>query len=457
MKQNILTYNGSQYHLALRIFSPTSRVDYDNITKDEFDVLLYENVEKLEFENDLSNPLLIGELIYKDNSDSVLNKFLTVSCRYLNITIKKLKNLTTISANEIVEEDLKFDHTFIITSIDKIKQEDSVITYSLKYVSTHWWNFNSNVLYSTHNNTYNSKKSPIEILKILYNQCGLDFDVNDISTKALTHFLSDTDESLKTAQQYLLKRMYDLEALDSPGLIKVIYDYITNRYMMWSLRKHSGDSYVSEVYPTLTAEEVNRNTITLPMFNKYIDTLGNQDPTSIDIVNFGSLELEYPNEFGYSYWTYDYATNTFKKKDVTNENILQSLPYLKNDILNFEKKHFEIETMLSKKEYKGNRIFNRESSQWDENHWPYDDIDDIFLKNGLIRINTSGNMLRKAGDNTFLTVDKTDFSSLLRLKGDWVNTRVVHVFTNSSYRNIMLLSRVNISLANKQTEIFERL
>lgn len=457
MKQNILQYNGTQYYISIKIFSPTSSVEYDNIKAEEFDVLLWDNVEKMEIENDISNPLLLGELIYKDNSDSVLNKFLNISCKYLNITIKKLLNVNNVSPNEIIDEDITFNHTFIITNIDKIDQKGDSIYYSLKYISTHWWNFNSNINYSTHSNSYNSKESPITILKKLYIQCGLEFDENKISTKTSTMFISDVDENLNTAQLYLLKRMYDRDSLDNPGLIKVVYDYITNIYQLWSLRDHSGDVYVNDVYPKLTSEEVNRNTISVPTYNKYIDGLQNQDPTSLTILNFKPYELPYSKMFDYTYWTYDYITNKFLKKSSTNLEISESLPYLKNDKTRFDKKYYEIENMLSKKEYKGNRIFNRESSQWDENNWPYYDIENIFLNNGLIKVNTAGNLLRKTGDNTFLQIDVTDNSSMLNLKGDWINTRVVHQFGQNYYRNILLLSRVNIAIEDKVGVLYERI
>lgn len=457
MKQNILQYNGIQYYISIKMFSPTADIEYDNITPTEFDALLWDNVEKMEIENDLSNPLLVGELIYKDNSDSVLNKFLNISCKYISITVKKLKNVNNVSPNEIFEEDITFDHTFIITNIDKVDQKDDLIYYSIKYISTHWWNFNSNIDYSTHNNSYNVKESPIVILKNLYNQCGLSFNENNISTNAVTPFISDVDENLNTAQQYLLKRVYDRDSLDNPGLVKVVYDYINNIYQLWALRDHSGDVYVNDVYPQLTSEEVDRNTISVPTYNKYIDGLQNQDPTVLTVLNFSPYELTYPKMFDYTYWTYDYVSNTFKKRSIINQNIIESLPYLKNDKTRFDKKYFEIENMLSKKEYKGNRIFNSESSQWDESRWPYYDIENILLNNGLVKVNTAGNLLRKTGDNTFLQIDTTDNSSILNLKGDWINTRVVHQFGQNYYRNTVILSRINISIEDKVGNLYERI
>ena len=117
MKQNILLYNGSQYYISVKLFAPNSRVDVDNITAAQFDVLDYENIKKLQFENDISNSLLFGEIIYTDNSNSVIDKFLSISCRYLNIDIKKLRNANTASTNSILEIETSFLHTFIITSI----------------------------------------------------------------------------------------------------------------------------------------------------------------------------------------------------------------------------------------------------------------------------------------------------------------------------------------------------
>lgn len=459
MKQNIVIYNGIQYHISIKIFAPNSKKEYDDITKNEFDVLMYDNVVKLEYENDISNPLLIGELIYSDNSNSVLNKFLSISNRYINISIKKLKNIDTLSINSIMDEDTDsiLNHTFLVEDIIKVDQKADIITYSLKLVSSHWWNFNANLVYSTHD-IANYKESPIEILKKLYKDAGLVFDTNNITTNTKISFISDTDESLQTAQQYLLKRTYDLNTLDTPGLIKVVYDYISNRYILWSLKDHSGDSYASTYYPNITQAEIMRNTIAISLYNSYQDTLDNQDPTTFEIINFKPSTSLYQKMFDYKYWTYDYITNVFNKpKEIKNQNIVESIPYIKKDPIRFDKKFFNLSNMISKKEYKGPNNFSTQSSQWDPKHWSYDDIDDLFLTNCIISVNTAGNMLRKPGDNTFLQVDKTDLSSITHLKGDWINTRVVHTFGQNSYRNTILLSRVNIAKEDTNETFFQKL
>jgi hypothetical protein len=449
MKQNILLYNGAQYYISVKIFAPNSQVEYDNITAGQFDILAYDNIKKIEFENDISNSLLIGEIIYSDNSNSVLNKFLNTSCKYINIDIKKLKNVNTASTNEILEVEVAFQHTFIITSIKKTNQTDDIIEYKLKYVSVHWWNFNSNLLYSSHTNTLDSRDSPINILANLYSQSGILLDRNNIASKNLIDFISFTGETLTTAQQFILKRTYDINDLTNPGYIKVIYDAVANRYKLWALNQHSGDIYMNNIYKKYTQEEIIKNIITVPIYNKYIDSLQNQNETILNIVNFNPDNLEYTMFADYKYWTYDYSTNTFKNKNITNKNIIESLPYLKNNILLTDKKYYEINNMLSKKQYNGSRIFSRQSSQWDQTHWAYDDIDQVLLNNGIISITTAGNMLRKPGDNTFLKTDTTDYSSITSLVGDWINTRVVHTFGQNSYTNTILLSRLNISVGDR--------
>lgn len=456
MKQNTLSYNGIQYYISVKIFSPTNINAYDDIKLENFDILMYDNLLKLEFENDLSNSLLIGEIIYKDNSASVIHKFLGISNRYVDVTIKKLKNVDSVSLNSISEEEITFNHVFLINDIEEISKDTQNITYRLKLLSAHWWNFNATLTYSSHA-VGTGQDSPINILLYLYKQAGLTFDFNNISTKTKTYFISDTDENLQTAQTYLLKRTFNLDALDSPGLLKVIYDYINNKYVLWALKDHSGDAYINNIYPTYTSEDLIRSVITLPLYNNYIDSLENQDPTTFKILNFQALDQQYQKMFDYAYWSYDYASNKFKKIDIKNSTIVESLPYIKSDILTYDKKYFPIDNMYSRKDYKGPRVFNRQSSQWDENHWPYYDIDELLLTNNIVSINTAGNILRKTGDNTILQVDKSDNSSILGLQGDWINTRVVHTFTPTSYRNIVLLGRININIENVKENIYEKL
>lgn len=448
--KNVLQYNGIQYYISAKIFSPTNNKKYDEIPDKDIEVLIWDNIQKLEFQNDISNTLLFGELIYKDDSNSRINNYLSSTCTHLNITIKKLKNKDNITFDSIVDVDISFNHIFIVTSIDKVSQQNGLIYYSLKFVSTHWWNFNCNVQYSTHSSSYDSKESPVLILQNLYNQCNLNFDLNDVHTNSKVNFISDVDENLYTAQQYLLKRTYNLESLESPGFLKIIYDYINNRYSMWSLRRHSGDSYINEIYPKLSNDEVLRNSIKIQIYNDYIDKMSNQDSSYLDIINFKPLNLDYPNKFNYDYHTYDYEANSFNYKSIFNKEIINSLPSIKNDVFNYAPKHIDISNMISDKLYKGPRVFNRSSSQWDEYHWPYNDIENMLFNNNVIRINTSGNLLRKPGDNTFLSIDSTDYSSLLNLRGDWINLRVVHTFTQTSYRNDIFLNRLNAYIQTKE-------
>lgn len=458
MKQNILLYNGAQYYISVKMFAPNSEVEYDNITPAQFDILAYDNIEKIEFENDISNSLLIGEVIYSDNSNSVLDKFLNVFCCYIDISIKKLKNVNTASSNDVLEIELAFQHSFIVTSIDKIEQKDDIFGYKIRFVSSHWWNFNSNITYSTHNNSYNSKDSPINILSNIYKQCGIPLERNGIASKNLISFMSHAGDSLTTAQNYILKRTYDINDLTNPGFVKVIYDSISNKYNIWSLNQHSGDIYMNNIYKNYTQEEVVRNTITVPLYNKYVDSLQNQQETILEIVNFNPRDLNYDSFSDYRYWSYDYLTNTFKDKQVTNKQTIESLPYLKNNVLLTNKKYYDIDTMLSKKQYIGTRNFSRQSSQWDQTHWAYDDLDSVLLNNGIVSVTTAGNLQRKPGDNTFLMIDTTDYSSIMALKGNWVNMRVVHTFgpKSNSYTNTILLSRLNISTEDK-TAFFKKL
>jgi hypothetical protein len=455
MKQNILLYNGAQYYISVKIFAPNSQVEYDNISAGQFDILAYDNIEKIEFENDISNSLLIGEIIYSDNSNSVLDKFLNISCAYINIDIKKLKNVNTASTNSLLDIELAFEHTFIITSIDKINQDDDIIDYKIRIVSNHWWNFNSNITYSTHNNTYNNKESPVDVLSNIYSQCGIPLNRNDITSNNLIHFMSHAGDNLSTSQLYILKRTYNIEDLNNPGFVKVVYDCISNRYSLWALNQHSGDIYKNNIYKNYTQDQIIRNTITVPIYNKYMDSLQNQKETVLNIVNFNPNSLNYNLFSDYRYWSYDYLTNTFKNRSIANKQIIESLPYLKNNVLLTNKKYYEIDTMLSKKQYSGSRIFSRQSSQWDQTHWPYDDIDQVLLNNGILSVTTAGNLLRKPGDNTFLMIDSTDYSSIMNLKGDWINMRVVHTFgpKMSSYTNTILLSRLNISTEDKTSFI----
>ena len=451
MKQNILLYNGSQYYISVKIFAPNSKVDYDNISTDQFDILQYDNIKKIEFEHDLSNSLPFGEIIYSDNSDSVLNKFLDKSSVYLSIDIKKIKNTTTASTNEVLEVLTAFQHTFIVTSIDKTYQKDDIIEYKLQYISAYWWNFNSNISYSTHNNTLNSRISPIDILTILYGKCGIPLDRNNIATKNLVDFMSCANETLVSAQEYLLKRTFDLNFLNNPGYIKTIYDPIADKFKLWALNQHAGTIYKNNIYKNFTQEEVIRNTITVPIYNKYVDSIQNQNPTEFDIINFCPDKLQYKLFSDYTYWTYDYNKNIFSKQFITNKNTIESLPYLPNTPLISDKKYYEIDTMLSKKNYKGSRNFSRQSSHWDQTHWTYEDIDNMLLNNGIVRIITAGELLRKPGDNTFLNIDNTDYSSIAGLAGDWINTRVVHTFGQKSYTNTILLTRVDISTQDRNT------
>ena len=445
MKQNILIYNGAQYFISVSMCAPTSQVPYDNIALNQFDILEYDNIKKLEFQNDLTNSLLYGEIIYTDNSNSVLDKFLSVSCRYLNIEIKKLGNATAASTDSILNVLTSFEHNFIVTSIKKIGQNGDKFDYRIKYVSAHWWNFNSNLLYSTHDNSLNSKKSPIDILVKLYNQAGLPLDSNNVTSNNLIDFMSSTNETLTTAKQYLMKRTYDINNLNNPGYIKILYDYIADKYSVWALNQHSGDYYMNNIFKSYSSDYVARNTIALPIYNKYYDSLLNQNPTKLDIINFDPNDPGLTTLSKYMYWTYDYVTNKFISKDISNTNYVESLPYLKNNILTTNKKYYEIDNMLSQKQFTGRRIFNKESSQWDTTHWAYDDIDEAFLNNSIISITTGGDLLRKPGDNSFLSIDNTDYSSIMGLKGDWINTRVVHTFTPTSYTNIILMSRLNVS------------
>lgn len=444
-----LLYNGDNYSITSFIIGTDNKISYDDLLiekrKDRFRIFLYDNIEKIEFTNDMNSPIMYGYMEYTDNSDSVLADIIQLTNHYITVRIDKLLNTTQKSPNTLIIKDFTFEQTFMVNNITKVNQDSNgKITYGFNMISQDWWNFNNNLFYTTHKI---GKESPIELLAKLYNLAGIEgFDKKDITTSVKIDYISNVNDCLESAQNYLLKRMYDINNMETPGLCKVVYNHLTNKYSLWCAKQSSGAQYRANVYPTVNLDMYYKMRVDIPVYDDYVSTMSSQDKNSLYTVNGDTMENVYKNTFEYVYHEYDYTTNTFKKSPtITNKKILNSLPRITDQPLSMLDKYNSIDNMLSKKNYKGTRVFNREYSKWDQSYFPYYDIHRLFMESGGIAVEVAGDLRRKSGDTTFVAIDNTDISPLSKYSGDWINTKVSHVFTKGKYRNVVFLTRFNVT------------
>lgn len=447
MNIGILKYNGEIYNIKLLIYSPDQDTNMLSLTEKSFDIFLWEKVGRLEFINSLHEHLLVGKLIYKDTNQSIVNFFMERPISYLDVTVIKINanNINPDFKSPNKAQNIEFTHRFLIDSINTINSGNNEELIQFNLISEDIWNFDANLDYSTFSDGTATGKSPLIVLKDLYTVAGVELDLNKLATNARHNYVTHKGTNLLLAEEFLLKRAYDIKKPETPGMVSIYYDTLKKKYILLSLSKminndtklvyDEGDVFLNRV-------------LKIEMFNNYAASLESTDKTTLKLFNITNnseiVELLQPVDFH----TFNYQDNKFEMQTFTSEELLNTLPNLKG--ADYQKKYYDINNMISKVKDLTKLNYSRSSSTWYNKIFMNNNIRHLLCDSTNAVVNTHGDLTRQPGEPFLVSVDRTDNNPLYKCNGEWSCFKVHHIFGQDLYRNNIYLARLNVNNENIQ-------
>jgi len=232
--------------------------DMGSTSRDPF-IIQNEYIELFEYDNQINNFLLTGQLIYRDASGKI-GEYFRLQHLMMNVwwseqpyeTVPKqgaLEGRDDGDAEKIVEPlaaSDQFYHLFLVNKIEIIRHEmpSDTLVYRFELISAHWYQFSAICHWSNY-----ADKEPWPITKIICDilnktvgeeMVDQESFLNDHNRTELKIFYTTTEQdNAITAINYLLNRMYTEPAsfdVDNHPRV-IVFDEWTNRWRMVNLNK----------------------------------------------------------------------------------------------------------------------------------------------------------------------------------------------------------------------------
>jgi hypothetical protein len=216
-------------------------------------------IEMFEYDNQLNNFLLTGQMVYRDVTGQ-LGKFFRLQHLFVSVWWSEQK-FTYIQKNRETDEGPvpdgeagkeiadamtgdQFSHLFMVNKIEIIRHEmpSDTLVYRLELISAYWYQFSAICHWSNY-----ADKEPWPITKIICdilnktvgeNMVDQDSFLNDHNRTELKIFYITTEQdNAITAINYLLNRLYmEPASFDTDNHLRVIvFDEWTNKWRMVNL------------------------------------------------------------------------------------------------------------------------------------------------------------------------------------------------------------------------------
>lgn len=416
---NIFKYNNKNFSFFAMLYTGNNE---DTDVRASLDCA---DVDEFTYESKLNSLVLTGHIIYTDKY-AYIDKFISQHLAYCKIlfaeNVKKNDNGVVI---EKIDENLQFQHTFIISNIRVLSRNQSVVKYQIDLVSNNWFNCIANVKFSNYNQP---KQQIFDILKACIKQNDLlvdDEKFDMVRSQVDLNYITSENDNLFTIAKYLVHKMYYYPNKDKE-LKFFLFNESTNKYQLFDVTNKQS---TTGIYNTI-----------LSMFKTNNEGLIQEEPTNIVCFeqDFQKTQV-FKNFFDYQMHDFSYDTNQFSVDDVQPDTTV-NYANKKIEADNYENKFYKMfDTPLTHKNY---------GTFWNNDQDIYGNLlQSLFLNNAIV-LNITGEILRKPGSMLIVALDRSmknvsseDKKELERIKrqykafeGTWFVSKVQHIISPSMQR-----------------------
>lgn len=373
------TYAGKKYTFIAQLYVNTPNDEKDG------NYLVNESILLFQYENALNQLYLKGELVYVDRL-GVVDRFLEQQLVYLQV--QHIMHETNVDGDITIEklsETDKFQHTFLVDSIQIVERKCTEITYRLKLASQNWLNCMSYVQYSN----YNKEPEDIfDIVKGIIGQKGLiahkdTFDAIKSDVK-ISYITNENDNVLTSVKHLLRKLYYYTEKMHSMKFI--VYNETAHRYQLFDV---ANQNYVNGT-----------SMLIVSMFKSQSETQLQHYPTQLATITKFPKQKTFRSMFRRELYDYDYAHNSFVDCSIPSSSIVD----FKNEKPMTTEEHYEkkFNDLKSDLEYK------RSDTYWNNDLDIYGEVAKLLNEDNSLVATADAELLRKPGAYVTVNVDRDD-------------------------------------------------
>lgn len=443
-------YDGKIFQLVVSIGTAEDillPVDFEDHKK--YQMLANENLEMLEFTNELNQLCMTGSLIYKD-----VEGYVTDFINRTNTTvIVDLRRILTQADGDIsiknTDDANKFYHEFLVNNIEILDRDGGIITYKLYMISI---NFNA-LVKTLHYSNYNKDPEKItDMLKSLLKRAaegfgeqplykiGKQFEEDECTSNVKMHYTTNGNDNMLTIAKFLLSKMFYFQLKSSESRDESIkflyYDQYENAYNMFDLAK-------------IDLTKASNDKIILSMFKTTEEHLTYESDNQIATV------ISFPHSrykklvFGTHTYDYQLLHNTIIQEYVTQKTLTDY--HDKTDSQNTT----EVESQTKPKEDPKNPDYTNQQPYWNNSYTIYQTMVESLLTSNSLVIDTGPNVRRMPSNSIFISIppDKSnvttdsqkDYESVAgrygQMQGLWIIGKVRNIIqpAKSVYRQNLVL------------------
>jgi hypothetical protein len=402
----IIDYNKETYEQAISIFR-LGRDGDDNPDKLQYDkFLLNDYVRTIQFVSDITYPIMVGYITFRDIGRNLMPKVKTDGYSFLRIDISKIEGYNV---------PFNFAHAFVITDVELIDKTEDV--FKIHLISHMWYSFDNKVVYTT-----SGKIVPFTtVLRNVMVRGGLNVNQTFRETDTTGEYVTPAPWSLLET----VRDVIDNCASSNSGFYFLQFDHLLDKYNILSSTTMMNDydnisRYNQLVLPTAQTGAADNNM-----------TLSN-----ITLKDYSGFEKTVNATKEQTIRYFDYDAREWKQKVQTRRNINTMLP--KPQRPDYEISYKEVPKYIPA----GIRKTRRETLS--PNQFYSERVKEAFVLKDTMVGGTYGVLERKAGDMLFMMVD-VNSEYYHRVAGGWFITRVIHTFEQQSYSNEIQACRSDIA------------
>jgi len=413
----IKQYNNEEYGIYLVIYKLKQIVSNFKEKQELIDfqsALFNDQVMKMEFTNDITNPLFGGKIIFADINFNTLNRISGDGTCFIEIKIEKFNKKDPES---IGEQEYVFQHMFTIVDCKQLEIKQNTGYYEVNFLTSNYFTLNNNIQYAS-----NGKQKYSTIIADIINNSGLKFSNNrNVVINNEEQYISNTSFTTIDNVNFLLNAYTD----NNVGIAFFIFDHIDNSYDIISFKNE--------------IQKIKDGIISIPHSNKFFiptdKNAGNAKNSAISISqtnynNIDTMNLHKSIIFNqFNYLGRSWKQIKYEHSDVIDTvGIVQSYEY---DISLKQQEYIKADINNFKKEYivRNEQDFSKEMKK-------------LFLLTNTIEFNCYGDFQRNVGQLIQLFPEADDKLSD-KFSGIWYITRIFHIFENKFFKNIIQACRLD--------------
>ena len=362
--------------------------DLDSCPTDSPVVLDANGIVEFSYTSELNRLLLTGKITYVDEYGFVDKLLEQQQCACTVIFAQNNQTKDGEIANDQLDKQHAFMHTFIVDNIKITNRSGTKITYDILLVSSKWYNCIAKIAFSNNNK---DPESVFNIIKSCIGSVGLTVDkqmFDMVATDVKLNYATQANDNLFTATEYLMDKLYFYGDKDS-ALKFLYYDWKDDVYSIFDLQNKN------------TLKDT--STTVLSFFKSNAELLIQQDGINIgSLIKSDSKTLLYQTMFQREVYNYDLTYNAFID---TYSMKSMSIIDIMNRKMSFDDYVSKYHFLAIPQELK-NLKFVESHTYWNNAIDIYQKMIDAIYSTGSITLNITGDILRQCGYAVTLGIDR---------------------------------------------------